>query len=182
MELGNGNNRRTETASPEEVERWMREFGTELLQVIYLYLGDYHTAEDVFQEVFCKAYRSYGSFRGESSVKTWLLRIAINACKDYRKSAWRRRVLPISEELEQTLSAADEYEQVEQRVDAEKVTEAVQALPKHYKEVVLCCCYQELSLEETAKLLGLPVGTVKSRLSRARELLRKQKGGIGFEI
>lgn len=171
---------RQEMASPLEVERWMREYGTEILRIAYLYVGDFQTAEDIFQEVFLKAYQSFADFKGKSSVKTWLIRIAINSCKDYLKSAWKRRVAPMDEAMEQSLCSPDVYEQTERKVDAGKVREAVFLLPEQYREVIICFFYQELSLEETAQALHLPTGTVKSRLSRAKERLKALLKG-GFE-
>lgn len=172
MEEQQNKGRPQKTVSPPDLEQWMREYGNEVLRMIYLYIGDFHTAEDIFQEVFLKAYQKYGEFREECSIKTWLIRIAINASKDYLKSAWKKHVEPSSEELEQTLSATDEYEAVEEQVDGNQLKQAVMALPEHYREVIVCFFYQELSLEETAKALNLPVGTVKSRLSRAKEQLK----------
>ncbi len=169
--------KRQETLSPLEVEKWMREYGTEILRIAYLYVGDIQIAEDIFQEVFFKAYQSFADFRGKSSVKTWLVRIAINSCKDYLKSAWKRRVAPMDEATEQSLRSPDAYEQVEQEADAEKVREAVFSLPEQYREVIVCFFYQEMSLEETAQALHIPVGTVKSRLSRAKEKLKVVLGG-----
>lgn len=169
--------KRQETLSPLEVEKWMREYGTEILRIAYLYVGDIQIAEDIFQEVFLKAYQGFADFQGKSSVKTWLIRIAINSCKDYLKSAWKRRVAPMDEATEQSLRSPDAYEQVEQEADAEKVREAVFSLPEQYREVIVCFFYQELSLEETAQALHIPVGTVKSRLSRAKEKLKVVLGG-----
>lgn len=166
-----------EMASPLEVERWMREYGNEILRIAYLYVGDVQIAEDIFQEVFLKAYQGFADFQGKSSVKTWLVRIAINSCKDYLKSAWKRRVTPMDEAMEQSLRGPDVYEQAEQRADAKKVREAVFSLPEQYREVIVCFFYQELSLEETAQVLRIPVGTVKSRLSRAKKKLKVLLGG-----
>lgn len=164
--------KRQETASPAEVECWMREYGNEILRIAYLYVGDLQAAEDIFQEVFLKAYQGFAEFQGKSSVKTWLIRIAINSCKDYLKSAWKRRVTPMDEAVEQSLRTPDVYEQAEQRADAKKVRETVLSLPEQYREVIVCFFYQELSLEETAQTLHIPLGTVKSRLSRAKEKLK----------
>ncbi len=169
--------KRQETLPPLEVEKWMREYGTEILRIAYLYVGDIQIAEDIFQEVFLKAYQGFADFQEKSSVKTWLIRIAINSCKDYLKSAWKRRVTPMDEATEQSLRSPDAYEQVEQEADAEKVREAVFSLPEQYREVIVCFFYQELSLEETAQALHIPVGTVKSRLSRAKEKLKVVLGG-----
>lgn len=169
-----------EMASPLEVERWMREYGTEILRIAYLYVGDIQAAEDIFQEVFLKAYQGFADFQGKSSVKTWLIRIAINSCKDYLKSAWKRRVTSIDEATAQSLCGPDAYEWAERKADAGKVREAVLSLPERYREVIVCFFYQELSLEETAQALHIPVGTVKSRLSRAKEKLKVLLKG-GFE-
>lgn len=169
-------------ANPQEVERWIREYGNEILRIAYLYVKDYQIAEDVFQEVFLKACQGFQGFREESSVKTWLIRITINTCKDYLKSAWKRHVERMSEETEQIPAGTDTYEQVEKRLDLRAVEQAVHSLPEPYKDVILCCFYRELSLEETAKQLCLPVGTVKSRLSRAKEKLKQlMKGGNAFD-
>ena len=79
------------------LESMMRTYGNDVLRTAYMYVKDIHTAEDIFQEVFIKADRNKESFRGESSVKTWLIRITVNACKDYLKSAYNRRVTPLQE-------------------------------------------------------------------------------------
>ena len=82
-----------------DLESMMRTYGNDVLRTAYMYVKDIHTAEDIFQEVFIKADRNKEGFRGESSVKTWLIRITVNACKDYLKSAYHRRVTMFSEEV-----------------------------------------------------------------------------------
>ncbi|MGN1084441.1 MAG: sigma-70 family RNA polymerase sigma factor [Lachnospiraceae bacterium] len=165
-----------------DLEALMRTYGNDVLRMAYCYVKDYDTAEDIFQEVFIKANAKAESFRGESTVKTWLLRITVNACKDYLKSAYRQRVTMLSEEEEARLPAADMIEEIEQRQDRKRVREALLKLPEKYREVLVCLYFEERSVAETAKLLGLSEGTVKSRLSRARERFRaileeEQKGG-----
>ena len=78
-----------------DLESMMCTYGNDVLRTAYMYVKNIHTAEDIFQEVFIKADRNKESFRGESSVKTWLIRITVNACKDYLKSAYNRRVTPL---------------------------------------------------------------------------------------
>ncbi len=180
----------TETArvgdvSPEEktkrydIEQLMREYGNDVLRIAHSYVKDIHTAEDLFQETFIKAYRHIESFHNESSIKTWLLRIAINTCKDYLKSAYSRHVVPMMDFAEEALVSEDDYEEVEQQDTNEQIKEAVMSLPEKYREVVMCVFYKEMSMQEAAGVLGIPEGTVKSRLLRAKDRLRVvlQNGG-----
>lgn len=83
----------------------------------------------------------------------------------------------MDEAAEQSLQSPDVYEQAEQRADAKTVREAVFSLPEQYREVIVCFFYQEMSLEETARALCIPVGTVKSRLSRAKKKLKAMMEG-----
>lgn len=165
-----------------DLEDLMRTYGNDVLRMAYSYVKDYDTAEDIFQEVFIKVNANLKEFRGESSVKTWLLRITVNACKDYLKSAYRRRVTMLSEEEEERIPAADSMEAIERRQDGAQIRKALLLLPEKYREVLVCLYFEERSVAETAKVLGISEGTVKSRLSRAREkfrviLEREWKGG-----
>ncbi len=165
-----------------DLEYLMRTYGNDVLRMAYSYVKDYDTAEDIFQEVFIKVNSNLGEFRGESSIKTWLLRITVNACKDYLKSAYVRRVTMFSEEEENNIPAADTMDEIERKQDDEQIRKALLLLPEKYREVLVCHYFEERSVAETAKVLGLSEGTVKSRLSRAREkfrviLEREWKGG-----
>ncbi|MDD5900313.1 MAG: sigma-70 family RNA polymerase sigma factor [Lachnospiraceae bacterium] len=165
-----------------DLEHLMRTYGNDVLRMAYSYVKDYDTAEDIFQEVFIKVNANLNEFRGESSIKTWLLRITVNACKDYLKSAYNRRVTMFSEEQEESIRAEDTIEQIERRQDGEQIRRALLLLPEKYREVLLCLYFEERSVSETAKVLEISEGTVKSRLSRAREkfrviLEREWKGG-----
>ena len=135
----------------------------------FLYLHDRQLAEDAVQETFLRAYKAYDNFRGDSSEKTWLTRIAVNVCK----SALRReRPLPLSDAPE------DSYE-AQFRDDT--VLQAVCALPQKLREVVLLYYYQELSTPEIATLLHLPRNVITSRLSRGRAQLKTQLKGWYFD-
>ena len=165
-----------------DLETLMRTYGNDVLRMAYSYVKDYDTAEDIFQEVFLKVNAKLTEFRGESSVKTWLLRITVNACKDYLKSAYTRRVTMFSEEEEANIPTSDTTEEIERRQDGEQIRKALLLLPEKYREVLVCLYFEERSVAETAKVLGLSEGTVKSRLSRARDkfrviLEREWKGG-----
>lgn len=165
-----------------DLETLMRTYGNDVLRMAYSYVKDYDTAEDIFQEVFIKVNAKLDGFRGESSVKTWLLRITVNACKDYLKSAYKQRVTMLEEKEEANIPATDMIEEIEKKQDAAYIREALLKLPEKYREVLVCLYFEERSVVETAKVLGLSEGTVKSRLSRARErfrgILEAEKGGV----
>ena len=161
-----------QTQETYDLEYLMRTYGNDVLRMAYSYVKDYDTAEDIFQEVFIKVNANLAEFRGESSVKTWLLRITVNACKDYLKSAYNRRVTMFSEEEEENIPAADMAEEIERKQDGEQIRKALLLLPEKYREVLLCLYFEERSVAETAKVLGLSEGTVKRRLSRARDKFR----------
>lgn len=155
------------------LESLMRTYGNDVLRTAYMYIKDVHAAEDIFQEVFIKVNAKLETFREESSIKTWLIRITINTCKDYIKSAYQRKMVPMEEFMEESITAEDEYEKVEKEETIATIREAVMQLPNHYREVILCVYYQELTMEQTAKVLDLPVGTIKSRLARAKQKLKE---------
>lgn len=139
-----------------------------LLRLCSAYLGDAALAEDALQETMLKAYRGYLGFKGESEEKTWLMRIAINTCKDIRRSAWHQRIdrsLPL-DKLPEIAEDAQPWD--------DTVARTVMALPPRQKEVVLLHVYQGLTIRETAAALGIPRSTVQNRLNKAYALLRKE--------
>ena len=159
------------------IETLMREYGNDVLRTAYSYVKDKFTAEDIFQEVFIKAYKSLDSFRNESAVKTWLIRITINAAKDYLKSAYNQKVVPMMDFKEDMLTSEDDFEEIENRDRDEQIRNTVMNLPEQYREVLLCVYYHDMSVAETAKSLNIAEGTVKSRLSRARDLMKNKLEG-----
>ncbi len=184
---------RTESAAlpanrTEALEHLMREYGTKVLHLAYYYLKDRHLAEDVAQEVFIKAYRNWDSFRGESSVYTWLYKITVNLCRDKARSAWWRRLLP-SEDPQAGSAAAGEMattpeegpEEAALRSDqADALMRRVMQLPENYREVVVLYYYKDLSTVEIAEITGQNENTIKTRLYRARAMLKEllAKGGV----
>ena len=146
-------------------------------------LGDPEEAKDLAQEVFLQVYRTIGRFEGRSSLKTWIYRIVVNQCRN-RQRWWRRRRKDRSCPIE-ALSPADEARLAEQgpRADSPEerlarrersraVQSALLRLSFEHRAVLLLREVEELSCDEIAGTLGLPAGTVKSRLSRARDALR----------
>jgi RNA polymerase sigma-70 factor (ECF subfamily) len=135
-------------------------------------LQDPRDAQDAAQDVFLKAYRSLKDFRPDSSLYTWLYRIAVNTSFDYRRRSHREasRKTPLSEYL----PSADPFP--DESYESKQITEAIQAaLPRLREKLRAPIVLREiegLSYEEIAQVLHLSVGTVKSRISRARDALR----------
>ena len=112
-------------------------------------------------------YRNYAQFDGTAGEKTWVMRIAINVCKDYLRSAWNRRV-SVVEALNEIPAAEDSPH--------EDDTLLMNLKPK-YKEVILLFYYQDMKISEIARVLDAPESTVSVRLKRAREQLKKRLEG-----
>lgn len=155
-----------------DIETLIRQYGNDVLRTAYMYVKDIHSAEDIFQDVFIKVNQKLSTFEGNSSIKTWIIRITINTCKDYLKSAWNRRVVPMMDYQEDAIISETDYDEVESQDTKELIKKSVLSLPEKYKEVVLCVYFQEMSIAEAAKTLQIAEGTAKSRLSRAREKLK----------
>lgn len=158
----------------EELERMMTAHGDSLLRMCCLYLKDAHLAEDAVQETFLKAYKGMESFRGDSSEKTWLIRIAINVCLDIRRTPWQR-LMDLRKPVE------DVPQPFEQQMGDDTVSRAVMALPKKYRLAVLLRYYQGLPVKDIASMLSLPVSTVTTHLSRGRGRLRETLKGWYFD-
>jgi len=159
-----------------DLDRIMDAYGTHILRVCYLYLKDYHLAQDAVQETFLRVYTRYSSFRSESSEKTWIMRIAMNICKDMmRKKSYREPPKPFSEYMEKDPDATPE----EAAVDLDEnitLLNAVEALPEIYHQTILLYYYSGFKAEEIAKIQKTAVSTVNVRLKRARDMLRVSLG------
>ena len=156
------------------IEELIDLYGDGILRLCILYLGDRHLAEDAFQETFIKAWKKQDGFRGESSVKTWLTRIAVNTCRDMLRSGWLRTMRK-SQPVETLFDLASEGDLQEEIA----VRDALLHLPGIYREVVLLHYDQGLNTRSIAKALRLSPNTVSTRLRRARALMEKElKEGI----
>lgn len=142
-----------------------------------LLLGAGPDADDVVQEALVKAYRSLGGFRTDSPFRPWLLRIVANETRNNHRSAVRRaaREERVAGSLGELLDPAAH---VADRELKEQVLHAVEQLPEKLRRVVTCRYLLELDERETATVLGLPRGTVKSRLSRGLERLRSELSAL----
>ena len=168
---------RYESSPAYEIEALIRDYGNDVLRTAYMYVKDIHTAEDIFQEVFIKVNQKLSTFEGNSSIKTWIIRITINSCKDYLKSAYNRRVVPMMEYQEDAIVSESDYDEVEKQDTNHMIKETVLSLPVKYRDIVLCGYFQEMTIAEAAQVLNIAEGTAKSRLSRARQRLKDMLEG-----
>lgn len=143
-----------------------------LLKVCYAYLCNAEEAKDAVQETFLKVYKSMGSFRGECSEKSWIIKIARNTCLDMRRSAWFQRV-DKRIQVEDLPAASDPAISEEEK----ELTAAVLRLPQRLKDAVILYYFQGFSMRETADILGISQPSVSGRLSRARKKLKSQLEG-----
>ena len=164
--MSNGMIRDTNRQPAPELERLVAQYQGAVLRTCYLYLCDRSQAEDAVQETFLKVYRNLDSFRGESSEKTWILKIAMRTCYDMNHSGWsrffNRRVTP-----EMLPEASVPFTE---RDDA--LTQAVMRLPEKLRRVIILYYYQGLSVREIAETLGITQPSVSSRMKRGREKLK----------
>src|SRR5574341_1143511 len=151
-------------------DRLVAAYQERVYQTAYRITGHREDAWDAAQEAFFRAFRALRTFRGDATFSTWMTRIAVNAALD----VVRRRPPQTSAIPEGVLVSAgtDPTDEVVGRDQQRRVQQAIAALPADHRAVVVLRDVQGLSYEEIARTLRLPIGTVRSRLSRARETLR----------
>jgi len=161
-----------------------------VFNVCYKFLGDYQEANDSAQETFVKVYRSLRRFRFEATFSTWLYRIAVNTCKNkltslehrHRKKMVRLDNPGESEGTAYTIEISDENQspliELERKERLSLIQKAIESLPIEQKTVVVLRDIEGVSYEDIAHITGERLGTVKSRLARARLELREKLRGV----
>lgn len=160
------------------IDDLMTDYGQDILQLVMQYVHNLTVAEDLTQEIFVKCYKALPTFQFNSSMKTWLWRIAINHSKDYLKSWYAKNVQSTDEDVFTQANSGECVEQhviQQQRDDA--LARAVFELPVKYREVIYLCYYEEQSMKELADVLQLNESTVKTRLRKAKQLLKVRLEG-----
>lgn len=164
---------------PHRFEELVERYQHRIVGLIGRQVGDHATAEDLAQEVFIRAFKGLKSFKGDSQFSTWLLTISHNVVSSYfssRKHKEKKKseqFEPTKHEVPNPTNAEDEI--VDEMKNA--LRSALQELKPHFRDVVVLCCLEGKQYEETAQLLSIPVGTVRSRLNKARLLLCNSLGG-----
>ena len=142
----------------------MQTYARSVYQQAYLYTGDAATADDITQNVFLQAYRHLGAIRDP---KAWLNKVTLNAARNMQRARTRHAAEELPDDL--AGSGPDPATRYEERA----VIEAILGLPAALRQVIALVYYQGLSAHEAATMLGIPEGTVRSRLFRARAMLRQ---------
>ena len=154
------------------VERHQRE----IYRLCFRYVNNHEDASDLAQDSFVKAFKAIGRFRGDSAFSTWLYRIAVNTCLNFRSA---RRLA--QEELSESLPdpGLPVVQRMQDRELSQQVREAVTRLPEKQRATLILKIYHDLTHEEVAGILGSSVGTVKANLFHAMGNLRKMMGTSG---
>jgi RNA polymerase sigma-70 factor (ECF subfamily) len=174
---------RAQRGDKQAFELLVEKYQRKLARLLSRFIRDPAEVEDVTQEAFIKAYRALPAFRGDSAFYTWLYRIGINTAKNYLMAMGRRA--PTSTEVE--AEEAEGYEEGEQLRDintpeslllsneiAETVNRTIEGLPEELRTAIQMREIEGMSYEDIAKAMNCPIGTVRSRIFRAREAIAEQ--------
>ena len=141
-------------------------YASDIIRVSYFYLGDRGKAEDVCHDAFVSLFVNRPALE-PGHEKTWLLKVAMNRCRDIWRSAWVRRVISGSPAFEM-IPAPDT---LGKHMEKAEVLQAVHSLPADFREIFILYYYQGYGISEITGILNLPEGTISSRLSRGRKKL-----------
>jgi RNA polymerase sigma-70 factor, ECF subfamily len=167
----------------EVLEAMMIDHGNDVLYLAFSYVKDRSIAEDLAQEVFLSAYTHLDGFQFESSFKTWLYRITVNRCKDYLKS-WSYKTTVVTNVIEHAMMGTSREKEADniliEKDEKSRLAKLIFSLPLKYREVIYLFYFEEMGLNEISGLLNVNINTLKSRMKRAKELLKNEmeKGGI----
>jgi len=154
----------------------VKRYQEKIYNICYRFMGDRQEAFDCAQDTFVKIYENIKSFKHLSSFSTWSYRIAVNTCKN-RLSSWQyqrmKKTFSLGEKSSDIQNNDSPAQNLEKLRIQEMVQKAIDALPFDCKEMIILRDIQQFSYEEIVKITGLPLGTVKSKIARAREKLKE---------
>ncbi|MFN0084715.1 MAG: sigma-70 family RNA polymerase sigma factor [Blastocatellia bacterium] len=139
-------------------------------------LGNQTEAEDVVQETYLQAWNSFHRFEPGTNIRAWMFKIMFHVIQHHRRKSWR--LVTVREEEEYVFDGLTYEPPVPEELRDEDVLAALDQVPRHFRAVVLMADVQEFSYKEVAEALGIPIGTVMSRLSRGRKMLRTHLAGF----
>lgn len=155
-----------------EVNRAINRYADTIRRICLLHLKNNSDTEDIFQSVFLKYMLFNNKFRDDEHEKAWIIRVTINACKDFLKSFYHKNIILLEDTY--NMEAITDLETSE-------VLDAVLSLPTSYKDVVYLHYYEGYTAPEISKMISKKENTVYTLLARARTLLREKLGGDDFE-
>ncbi|MDW7657165.1 MAG: sigma-70 family RNA polymerase sigma factor [Bacillota bacterium] len=153
-----------------DINRVLDLYADMVRRICYLHLKQRADVEDVFQDVFLKYMQRQEPFDNEEHEKAWLIRVAVNSCKDLRKSFWHSRMGPLDENLAAQIP-----------VESHELLDAVLKLPTSERTAIYLFYYEGYSVPEIAKMLRQKPNTIYSHLHRARHRLGEHLGGVADE-
>jgi RNA polymerase sigma-70 factor (ECF subfamily) len=152
-----------------EFDRVYLDHKDQVWRLVTRYVAGQHDREDLFQEVFLRVHQALPQFRGDSALETWLYRLTVNTAINYVQKQKRYRLfssLLAGLRFEESIPTSD--------VEATNLLKPLEKLNPRQRTILLLADVEERKLEEIAVMLGIPIGTVKSNLSRAREIMKKE--------
>lgn len=158
------------------LREWIAEHQNLVYRTAYFYVKDASIAEDIAQEVFLRAYKHMDEFRGDAKVSTWLYRITSNACKDYLRS-WSHRKLVVTHLFSPEKTSESAEQEVLRSLEEDELLRHVIRLPLKYREVIVLYYFEQLKSREIAELLDTKESTIRVRISRGLEKLKKALTG-----
>lgn len=172
---------RSKKGDRESFEQLVRLYENKVFTIAYRLMGNHADAADLAQDAFIKIYQALPNFRGDSSFSTWIYHITVNVCRDELRKRQRRPTVSLDEttgennityEIRSTAPGPEEM--LDQNETQVMIQQCLNTLSDDYRSILVMREIQELSYEEIAETLGCSLGTVKSRLSRARQALKEK--------
>src|ERR1700680_3155149 len=161
--------------------RLVQRYQRRIFNLVYRMLQQYEEASEITQETFLAAWQGLSSFRGDARFATWLYRIAYNCALKQLETRKRDKALRVALQAEQALQSHVGYESTDAQMDEHErqafVQEHLSRLPAKYRIVLILRHLQDMSYEEMAEILTMPIGTIKTHLFRARNLLKERLQG-----
>ena len=154
--------------SDEEIDRIISLYGNSILRMSYIMLKDYDLAEDVVQDTLIQVIKKYYTLKNKETEKSWIMKIAINQCKNQLRSQWFKKIIYYEDANE------IKREYTEKNSSEDNTIKYIYELKNSYKEVLLLYYYQELSIKEIASVLGKKESNIQQLLKRAREKLKER--------
>ncbi len=142
----------------------VRRYGETVYKIAYIHSGSISDSEDIFQDTFFALYNYNKEFNDEAHIKAWLIRVTLNKCKSLKRSVWFRKRTDL--DVTEAMTDTDEESNIQ-------VRNAVMKLKESYRTVIVLFYYEGYSCEEIAKILNVNSSTIRTRLSRARALLKE---------
>ncbi|MFD1018359.1 sigma-70 family RNA polymerase sigma factor [Thalassobacillus hwangdonensis] len=161
------------------IEQLIDDYSQGILWFTYTYVKDQQLAEEITQDVFLTCFQKIDQFKNQSSIKTWLYSITANRCKDQLRKKSLKSFLSLKREEQEKNRQDDKYPELilVEKLERENLANNVMALPAKFKEVIYMFYFEDMKINEISDILDVKQNTVKTRLNRGRNLLKKMYGG-----